>query len=64
MDARVHRPLNIIEFNANVIARQCHELSKQLRHLHIDAALLSETNFKPLRKVFHSKLSEKAELLL
>jgi hypothetical protein len=44
MAARIHRPLKIIAFNANGIWRQRYELSKQLKDLHIDVALLSETH--------------------
>jgi hypothetical protein len=44
---RVHRPLKVIEFNANGILRQCYELNKQLQDLHIDVALFSETHLKP-----------------
>jgi hypothetical protein len=43
MAARIHRPLKIIAFNAYGIWRQRYELSKQLKDLHIDVALLSET---------------------
>jgi hypothetical protein len=41
MASRVHRPLKIIAFNANGIARQRHELSKQLQDFRIDVALFS-----------------------
>jgi hypothetical protein len=34
----------IIAFNANDIARQRYELSKQLQDLHVDVALFSETH--------------------
>jgi hypothetical protein len=44
---RVHRPLKVIAFNANGIWRQCYELSKELRVLHVDVDVLSETNLKP-----------------
>jgi hypothetical protein len=44
MTARVHRPLEVIAFNANDIWRQCYEVNKQLQDLHIDVALLSETH--------------------
>jgi hypothetical protein len=44
MAARVHRPLKIIAFNANVILRQRYELSKQLQDLHVDVALISDSS--------------------
>jgi hypothetical protein len=47
MTTRVHRPLKVIAFNANVIGRQRYELSKQLQGLHVDLALFSETHLKP-----------------
>jgi hypothetical protein len=47
MENRVHWPLKVIALNANGIARQRHELSKQLQDLHIDVALFSETHLKP-----------------
>jgi hypothetical protein len=43
MATRVHRPLEVIAFNANGIARQRYDFSKQLQDLHIDVALFSET---------------------
>jgi hypothetical protein len=43
----VHRPLKAIAFNENGIARQRHELSKQLQDLRIDVALFSEIHLKP-----------------
>jgi hypothetical protein len=46
MASRFHRPLNVIAFNVNGIARQRYELSEQLQELHIDMALLSETHLK------------------
>jgi exonuclease III len=52
MARRVHGPLKIISFNANGIGRQCHELSKQLQDLRLDAALFSETNLKPHERYF------------
>jgi hypothetical protein len=47
MASRVHKPLKIIACNANGIARQRYERSKQLQDLHIDVALFSETHLKP-----------------
>jgi hypothetical protein len=47
MAARVHRPLRVVTFSADVIGRQRYELSKQLQGLHVEVALLSETNRKP-----------------
>jgi hypothetical protein len=47
MATRIHRPLNVIAFNANGIMKQCYELSKQLQDLHVDVALFSETHLKP-----------------
>jgi hypothetical protein len=52
MAVRVNRPLRVVAFNMNGIARQHCELSKQLRVLHIDMALLSETHLKPLERFF------------
>jgi hypothetical protein len=43
MGARIYRPLKVVAFNANGIAGQRYELSKQLQELHIDGTLLSET---------------------
>jgi hypothetical protein len=39
-------------FHANGIWRRTYELSKQLQDLHIDAALLSGTHFKPHERFF------------
>jgi hypothetical protein len=52
MATKIHRPLKIIAFNANVICRQRYELGKQLQDLHIDVALFSETHLKPHER-FH-----------
>jgi hypothetical protein len=52
MAARVHRPLKVIAFNANGIWRRCYELSKQLKDLHINVALLSETHLTPHERFF------------
>jgi hypothetical protein len=49
MAAGVHRPLEVIAFNANYIWRQCYKLSKHLQDLRIKVALLSETHLKPMR---------------
>jgi exonuclease III len=46
MACRVHRPPKVIAFNANGILRQRYEIGKQLKHLHIDVALFSETHLK------------------
>jgi hypothetical protein len=50
MATRVYMPLKIIAFNANRIC----ELSKQLRDLHIDVALLSETRLKPYERLHYN----------
>jgi hypothetical protein len=47
MASRLHRPLKIIAFNANVIGMQRYELSKQLQDHKVDVALFSETHLKP-----------------
>jgi hypothetical protein len=47
MATRVHRPLKVIEFNANGIGWQRYDFSKQPRDLQIDVVLLSETYLKP-----------------
>jgi hypothetical protein len=52
MAARVHRLLKVIAFNADDVWRQRYELSKQLRDLHIDAALLSETHLNLHERFF------------
>jgi exonuclease III len=52
MASRVHRPLKIIAFNANGIARKCHELSKQLQDLRVDVSLFSETYPKTHERFF------------
>jgi hypothetical protein len=46
MAARIHRPLNIIAFNANDIQRLYYEHSKRLQDLHIDVAVLSGIHLK------------------
>jgi hypothetical protein len=43
---------SIIAFNANYIWRQCYGLSKQLKYLHIDVALFSETSLKPNERFY------------
>jgi hypothetical protein len=43
MDATVLMPLKVITINANDIWRQRCEFSKQLQHLHTDAALRETT---------------------
>jgi hypothetical protein len=52
MASSVHRPLKVIEFKANVIWRQRHDLSKQLQDLHIDVALLTEIHLKPHERFY------------
>jgi exonuclease III len=52
MAAGVHRLLKVIAFNANGIWRQCCDFSKQLKNLHVDVALLSETHLKPHERFF------------
>jgi hypothetical protein len=52
MDARVHRPLRVIVFNASGIWRRRYELSKQLQDSHIDVSLLSETYLKPHQRFY------------
>jgi hypothetical protein len=47
MASRAHIPLKILSFNANGILKQRHDLSKQLKELHIGVALFSETHLKP-----------------
>jgi hypothetical protein len=73
MTTRVHRPLKVIEFNANDIGRQRHELSKQLQELHVDVVLFSETHLKTHERfsipdyhfiVSTATLAKKAELPL
>jgi hypothetical protein len=54
MANRVHRPLKVIAFKANGILRQRYKLSKQLRDLHIDVALFSDSHLKPHQR-FHLK---------
>jgi hypothetical protein len=46
MATRVHRSLKVLTFNKYGIGRQRYELSKQLRDLHVDVALFSETRLK------------------
>jgi hypothetical protein len=41
MAATIHRPLNIVEFNAKIIWRHRYELSKKLQYLRVDVALFS-----------------------
>jgi hypothetical protein len=48
----IHRPLNVVEFNASGIGRQRHQLSKQLKDQYIDMILFSETHLKPRKKFF------------
>jgi hypothetical protein len=52
MATSVHRPFNVFAFNTNGIGRQRYELSKQLRDLHVDVALLSETHLKHHERFF------------
>jgi hypothetical protein len=52
MAARVNRPLKVVAFNANGIARQHYEVSMQLQELHRDVALLSKIHLKPHEKFF------------
>jgi hypothetical protein len=52
MATRLHRPLKVIELNANGIRRQSYELNKQLHDLHIDVALFSETHLTPHVRLF------------
>jgi exonuclease III len=47
MSVKIHRPLKVVAFNANGIARQRFELSKQLQAQRIDVANLFETRLKP-----------------
>jgi hypothetical protein len=46
MSASFHRSLKVIGFNANRIARQPYECSKQLQEPHLDVALISEIYVK------------------
>jgi hypothetical protein len=73
MAIRFHRPLNVIAFDANGIAWQRYELSKQLQDLHVDVAMFSQTHLKPHERIFISNTNfieqtatraEKAEQLL
>jgi hypothetical protein len=54
MDDRLHRSLKVIALSVNGIRRERYELSNQLQNLHIDVALLSETNLKPHERLFIS----------
>jgi hypothetical protein len=54
MAIRFHRLLKVIAFNANGIAMQDCELSKQLQDLHVDIALFSEAYLKPYERSFIS----------
>jgi hypothetical protein len=54
MTTRIHRPLKVIEFNANDIMKQCYELSKQLQDLHVAVALFSDTDLKSHERLFIS----------
>jgi hypothetical protein len=47
MATRIHKPLKVFAFNANVIVRQRYDLSKQLQDLHVDVALFSAAHLKP-----------------
>jgi hypothetical protein len=47
MPPTVHRPLKIIEFNANGTGRQAYEVRKQLQDLEIDMSVFSVTYLKP-----------------
>jgi hypothetical protein len=47
MAARVHRPLRVIELNANGIWRQRCELTKELQYLNMDVGVFSEIHHKP-----------------
>jgi hypothetical protein len=47
MATRVHRPLKVTAFNANG-----YELNKQLKDLHIDVGLFSETHLKTHERFF------------
>jgi hypothetical protein len=61
-DARIHRPLKVIEFDANGIWRQRYEISKQVQDLHTDVALLSETHLKPHERLSTVVYSAKARI--
>jgi len=52
MDTRVHRPLEVIAFNANGNGRHHFELSKLLQAQLIDVALLLDTHLQ-----LHKRLS-------
>jgi hypothetical protein len=56
MVTKIHGPLKVIAFNANGIARQRYELSKQLQDVHIDVALFSGTHNETSQEVLYSKL--------
>jgi hypothetical protein len=51
MVARVHRPLKVIAFNANGLAKHRYDPSKQLQELHTDVAC-SLTHLKPHERFF------------
>jgi hypothetical protein len=57
MAARVHRPLEVIAFDANGIWKQRYELSKQLQDLHIEVVLFSETHLKPHERLYIEEIS-------
>jgi hypothetical protein len=52
MATRIYRPLEVIAFNENGIARQRYELSKQLQELHVDVALFSGIHLKSHERFF------------
>jgi hypothetical protein len=52
MATRIHRPLKVIAFNANGIGRKRYELSKELKDLHINVALFTDTHLKPHERLF------------
>jgi hypothetical protein len=52
MATRIHRPLNVVAFNANGIGRQRYEVSKQLQEQRIDVALISDTHLKPHERFY------------
>jgi hypothetical protein len=52
MAARVNRPLKVVAFHANGVARQRYELSMELQELHTDVALLSNIHLKHHERSF------------
>jgi hypothetical protein len=56
MAARIHKSFKVVSFNANDIARQRYELSKQLQELHIPSGPALRDTFQTSWKFIYSKL--------